>query len=188
MARSKTVAPSPVEQDNVGEVVIISGDKFPLTPDLLAVKAEYDRLTQKQRAWFDHFIKNRNQTLSAELAGYSGGKNTLAKTGSANREKMQHMIDVIDNNAKEVVQAITEITGLYNFWGTTLADGTQSMRDRLKASELLARALGAFDNENSDTNIFINTDKYDEIDQETLEAFIITNTGNQNGQIIEHED
>ncbi len=160
-----------------GDVVIISGEKYPISPELLGVKDTYDRLTDKQRLWVDQYLVNRNATLSAKNAGYAGNDGTLRRMGKENKDKLQGLIDVLDHYAKDLIMAVTEITGIYSFWGETLVDPKQSMRDRLKASELLARALGAFDGENPDNVVNINMNsKTDEIDSAVLEAFIIANT------------
>lgn len=162
-----------------GEVVLVSGKKFQVTPAILEVKQEYDQLTKLQRGWFDHYIVTRDGTKSAKLAGYKGTAPTLAHAGSMNKQKMQPMIDIMDSFTKEVAGIVTELTGIFEFWGGVIGDGTQSMKDRLKASELLARAMGAFDGENGDTNINFYSEKFDRVPQETLEAFIIQNSDKQ---------
>lgn len=165
-----------INPEQTGEMIIIGGIRKEFTPELLDVKQQYDKMTDLQKKWFDAYLTNRDGTLSAKIAGYSGGRTTLAHVGSMNKEKMQHMLDVMDTHAKEVVQAVSSLTEIYRFWGETLVDQSHSMTNRLKASELLARALGAFDNENGELNININTDKFDEIDVDVLEAFIINHT------------
>lgn len=168
-----------IDQDETplgGDVVVISGQRHAFSPELLQVKEDYDRMTTKQKKWFDAYLINRNGSLSAEQAGYKGSLQTLASVATANRTKMQYMFDIVDAEAREVVQMVTEITGIYQFWGETLADQSHAMRDRLKASELLARALGAFDGENGDINININTERFDKVSDEVLEKFIIANS------------
>lgn len=159
-----------------GDVVIISGEKYPISPDLLRIKDQYDHMTERQRKWFDAYLVNRDQSRSAEIAGYAGKSGTLRSMGHANYDKFKDMIAVIDEVAKGLIQAVTELTGIYSFWGETLVNKDLAMRDRLKASELLARALGAFDGEGDNINININTDKTDELPSEVLEAFIIAET------------
>lgn len=175
-----------VETPVGGDVLIIAGEKFPFSPELLDLKLEYDKLTTRQRAWFDIYITNRNASESARQAGYKGDDGTIRRMGKTNKDKMQHMIDIIDSHAKEVMQAVTELTGIYTFWGTTLVDQSVSMRDRLKASELLARALGAFDSETGDVNIFVGENpKIDEIPSDVLEAFIIANSNLIEGETVD---
>lgn len=165
-----------VETPIGGDVVIISGEKYPVSPELLAIKDDYDRLTERQRKWLDAYLVNRNATEAARTAGYSGADGTLRRMGKANKDKLLYMVEIIDEIGGELVQAVTELTGIYSFWGETMVNKSMSTRDRLKASELLARALGAFDGENGDTNIFINTEATDKIPSDVLEAFIISNT------------
>lgn len=162
-----------------GEVVLVSGKKFQVTPAILELKEEYDKLTKLQRNWFDAYIINRDGTQSAKIAGYKGDNPTLAHAGTMNKRKMQPMIDIMDSFTQEIAGIVTELTGIYEFWGGVIGDSTQFMRDRLKASELLARALGAFDGENGNTNFNFYSEKFDQIPQETLEAFIIKNSEKQ---------
>lgn len=159
-----------------GDQIIISGTKFDFTPELLELKEWYDTLTTLQANWFDAYIGNRDGTRSAEIAGYKGDKSTLARQGTTNKQKCQKYIDILDSYTKEVVGIVTELTGVYKFWGEVIVDTTQSMRDRLKASELLARGLGAFDGENGDTNINFYSEKFDQIPQKKLEKFIEANS------------
>lgn len=159
-----------------GEKIIIGETKFDYTPELLELKEWYEGLTQLQSNWFDAYLGNRDAGRSAEIAGYKGNSDTLQSIGSKNKVKFQKQIDLMDEYTKTIQGAITELTGVYKFWGETIADTTQSMRDRLKASELFARAMGGFSHENPDININFNSEKFDEIPQDKLEAFIESNT------------
>jgi len=163
-----------------GDQIIIGGETLDLTPELLVLKEKYDKMNKLQRGWFDAYLVNRDATLASKVAGYKGNPNTWSSTGAKNRAKFQDMIDTFDSFTKEMMSVVTELTEVYRFWGETVADTTHAMKDRLKASELMARAFGAFDHESGNMNVFINTEKYDAIPQETLEAFIIENTEHTN--------
>jgi len=159
-----------------GDVVNIGGKKVGFTPELLALKERYDTMTTLQSNWFNAYIINRDGSRSAELAGYTGSKSTLARQGTNLKHKFQDMIDIMDSYTQEIANVVTELTGIYQFWGELILDNKHLLKDRLKASELLARALGAFDGENGDTNINFYSEKFDQVPQETLEAFIISET------------
>lgn len=165
-----------VTQDVSNDELIIGGKKFEFTPELLEVKIEYDKLTELQRKWLNNYLVTRDGNMSAKKAGYSGDKNSLAHVGTYNKNKCQHIIDILDAHAGEAIKAVTDLTELYRFWGETIGDTKHSMTNRLKASELLGRAIGAFDRENGTVNFNFVSEKFDEIPQETLEKFIIEAT------------
>lgn len=108
------------------------------------IQERYEHLTPKQKRWLDAFMINRNRTQSARIAGYSGGDPTMRKVGSDNAKNLKEIIDYMDNQSSRVVELIADLEGIYKFWGVTMTDNRCQMKDRLKASELLARALGAF--------------------------------------------
>lgn len=119
--------------------------------DATRIKERYENLTVKQKRWLDAFMINRNRTQSAKIAGYSGGEPTMRKVGSDNAKNLKEIIDWMDGQASQIVAIIADLEGIYKFWGETLGDNRVQMKDRLKASELLARALGAFAGEQDHT-------------------------------------
>lgn len=115
--------------------------------DMLRIKTRYEGLTTKQRRWFDAYMVNRNQSKSAQIAGYGGSASTLRTVGHANFKALREVIEWYDSESVRSIEIISDLNGIYKFWGTVLTDTKQLMKDRLKASELLGRALGAFDGE-----------------------------------------
>lgn len=99
-----------------------------------------DKLTAKQRAWIDYYKQGKTATEAARLAGY---KPDNAKViGAQNLTKLnQYISDRDELLDRERVADMAEINA---FWSDTMRDDTADIKDRLKASELRARSIGAF--------------------------------------------
>ena len=102
-----------------------------------------DDMTDKQRAWIDYYKAGTSPTDAARLAGYNAksdkafrniGSENLAKLGSYVGDR-DELLD------KDRVADMAEINA---FWSDTMRDDTADIKDRLKASELRARSIGAF--------------------------------------------
>ena len=105
-----------------------------------------DPLTPKQQKWIDEYIKCDDLTTASRNAGYKGNDGNLRAMGYQNKEKFK---DVLEARRKELQDAITsnaiaELEDIYEFWTKVLNDPDAKMNDRLKASEYLAKAKGAF--------------------------------------------
>ena len=99
-----------------------------------------DKLTAKQRAWIDYYKQGKTATEAARLAGY---KPDNAKViGAQNITKLnQYISDRDELLDRDRVADMAEINA---FWSDTMRDDTADIKDRLKASELRARSIGAF--------------------------------------------
>lgn len=99
-----------------------------------------DKLTAKQRAWIDYYKQGKTATEAARLAGY---KPDNAKViGAQNLTKLnQYISDRDEMLDRDRVADMAEINA---FWSDTMRDDTADIKDRLKASELRARSIGAF--------------------------------------------
>ena len=105
-----------------------------------------DPLTPKQAKWIDEYIKTDDLTTASRNAGYSGNNATLKAMGQQNKEKFR---DVLEARRKELdeqlnKETIADLDAIYTFWTNVLNDPNARMNDRLKASEYLAKAKGAF--------------------------------------------
>lgn len=105
-----------------------------------------DPLTPKQQKWIDEYIKTDDLTTATRNAGYSGNNANLRAMGYQNKQKFK---DLLDARKKELdagitSKAIAELEDIYEFWTNVLNDPNSKMNDRLKASEYLAKAKGAF--------------------------------------------
>ena len=98
--------------------------------------------TERQKRFIDFYIETGNATEAARLAGYrhpnKQGPDNLVKLGCAIRERLT----ALEESRLAGMQEINE------FWSALVrGDGVYAMaeyRDRLKASELRAKVLGAF--------------------------------------------
>lgn len=98
------------------------------------------KLTTKQRAWIDYYKQGKTATEAARLAGY---KPDNAKViGAQNLTKLnQYISDRDELLDRDRVADMQEINA---FWSDTMRNDKADIKDRLKASELRARSIGAF--------------------------------------------
>jgi phage terminase small subunit len=98
------------------------------------------KLTAKQRAWIDYYKQGKTATEAARLAGY---KPDNAKViGAQNLTKLnQYISDRDELLDRDRVADMQEINA---FWSDTMRNDKADIKDRLKASELRARSIGAF--------------------------------------------
>lgn len=99
-----------------------------------------DKLTAKQRAWIDYYKQGKTATEAARLAGY---KPDNAKViGAQNLTKLNQYISDRDELLDRA--RVADMAEINAFWSDTMRDDTADIKDRLKASELRARSIGAF--------------------------------------------
>lgn len=112
-------------------------------------------LTRKQQLFVEAYTGEArgNATEAARLAGYKGNDNTLHVVGAENLQKPT-IIEAIEKHDEDH-PAVMDATELRAFWSTVArggdtlaADGEppmpSHMRDRLKASEMLAKSSAMF--------------------------------------------
>lgn len=100
------------------------------------------KLTPKQQAFADYYIQTGNATESAIKAGYS--KKTAKETGYENLTK-PHLQRYIEKKQKELESSrMADMTEVREFWTEIMRDIDSETRDRLKASEMIAKTSGAF--------------------------------------------
>ena len=99
-----------------------------------------DKLTAKQRAWIDYYKQGKTAAEAARLAGYRGNNSDVI--GSQNLVKLGKY--VADRDELLDRARVADMAEINAFWSDTMRDDTADMKDRLKASELRARAAGAF--------------------------------------------
>lgn len=98
------------------------------------------KLTEKQRAWIDYYKQGHSAAEAARLAGYRGNNHDVI--GAQNLAKLSKFIT--DRDAVLDASRIAGMEEINAFWTDTMRDEATERRDRLKASELRARSLGAF--------------------------------------------
>ena len=100
-------------------------------------------LTEKQRAWIDYYKQGKTATEAARLAGYKAKSDTAFQSiGSENVRKLASYI--ADRDAVLEAPRIADMAEINAFWTSILRDESEETKDRLKASELRAKAAGAF--------------------------------------------
>jgi phage terminase small subunit len=98
---------------------------------------------QKYKLFCQSYITNGNAVEAAKAAGYS---ETYAEKKSylllQNNEVREYLSWL---NAQIVPNAVDLSKQLNDFWFKTMTDEDENMKHRLRASELLAKAIGEFD-------------------------------------------
>ena len=105
-----------------------------------------DKLTPKQQRWIDEYIKCDDYTTASRNAGYTGSDTTLKNMGYQNSIKFKELLDARRLEISEKInnKNIAELEDIFEFWTKTFKDTREDTRDRIKASELLAKAKGGF--------------------------------------------
>lgn len=99
-----------------------------------------DKLTAKQRAWIDYYKQGKTAAEAARLAGY---KPDNAKViGAQNLTKLNQYISDRDELLDRA--RVADMAEINAFWTDTMRNDKADIKDRLKASELRARSIGAF--------------------------------------------
>ncbi|MBP5427010.1 MAG: terminase small subunit [Clostridiales bacterium] len=113
--------------------------KRPITPYKVG-----DKLTLKQERWIDEYLKTNDYTTASRNAGYTG--NNLRSIGYQNSLKFKDLINERRQKlSKEIEKStIATLEEIFEFWTKTFKDGNIKDADRIKASELLAKAKGGF--------------------------------------------
>lgn len=117
-----------------------------------------NKMTVKQRRWFDFYIEGYSAGKAAQLAGYCAENElAFANIGAKNVKKFSGLINAHSfNNQGDSIATAKEINA---FWTSVMRDSTASRSERLKASEFCAKAVGAFtaiqENDDGDRVVFI---------------------------------
>ena len=112
-------------------------------------------LTLKQKRFCEYLVGEceGNATESAKRAGYSSQKEKKNTTNILKSKEVQEYLkqlqdEIKDKYTEKVVEVnkynIASIAEIQAFWTTIFKDENQRTVDRLKASELLAKAQGMF--------------------------------------------
>lgn len=100
-------------------------------------------LSAKQQAWIDYYKQGSTATESARLAGYKAkSDNAFQSIGSENLRKLADYI--ADRDTVLASPRIADMKEINEFWTSMMRDTRVEAKDRIKASELRAKAAGAF--------------------------------------------
>ena len=105
-----------------------------------------DKLTPKQERWIDEYLKCHDFTTASRNAGYNGSNDTLRTIGYQNSKKFKELLkERRAELSKEIKKStIASLEDIFEFWTETFNNEDLKNADRLKASELLAKAKGGF--------------------------------------------
>lgn len=105
-----------------------------------------DKLTPKQERWIDEYIKCDDYTTASRNAGYSGSNDNLRAIGYQNSLKFKELLaDRRKELSKEIKKtSIATLEDIFEYWTSVFNNEDNKQTDRLKASELLAKAKGGF--------------------------------------------
>ena len=100
-------------------------------------------LTAKQQAWVDYYKQGHTAADAARLAGYKAKTDeTFWAIGSENLRKLKDYIK--DRDELLASPRIATMEQVNEFWTKIMQSEDEKTADRLRASELRARASGAF--------------------------------------------
>lgn len=101
------------------------------------------KLTAKQQAWVDYYKQGKTAAEAARLAGYKAKSDkAFQNIGSENLGKLGDFI--VDRDKLLETPRIADMEEINAFWTNVMRDKGEETKDRLKASELRAKAAGAF--------------------------------------------
>ena len=99
-------------------------------------------LSERQRRFCEYYAADPNATEAAKAAGYS------EKTARSQGQRLLTDVDIMryvrELQDKAAAGRIATMTQTKAFWSDVMNDPTERTADRLKASELLAKAAGEF--------------------------------------------
>lgn len=99
-------------------------------------------MTERQKRFCQLFAADPDATAAAIGAGYS--VRTARSIGSENLTKPDIQAYIEELQQPGTNSRIASIAEVQQFWTETMRDKSLPLRDRLKASELHAKATGAF--------------------------------------------
>lgn len=102
------------------------------------------KLTEKQRRFVEAYMGEAcgNATQAARIAGYKGNDKTLSVVGTENLGKPSVAAAIQERTESDPLVLTRE--QLQRWWSQVTRDDATTMKDRLRASELLGKSRGEF--------------------------------------------
>lgn len=123
-------------------------------------------MNQRQRAFCEAYLKCGNAAEAARKAGYS------ARTARSIGQRLLTYADIreylADRNAEIMAENTATLEEIRSFWTTTMRDQEAKQADRLKASELLSKALLLERSREEDRAAAGTVNQFDELTDEEL--------------------
>ncbi|WHY01326.1 terminase small subunit [Neobacillus sp. DY30] len=101
-------------------------------------------LNIKQKRFADYYIETGNATASYLRAGYEAEGNAAEVNASRLLRNAKVLEYIKERNEKLDLEFIADITETKRFWTGIMRDENADIKDRLKASEYIAKTNGAF--------------------------------------------
>lgn len=106
------------------------------------MKKNFERLNEKQRRFCEFYAETVNGAEAARKAGYSEKTaRQIANELLTKPDILQYIRKLQDELAEPRIAGVSEIKA---YWSDTMRNEDLKPKDRLKASELLAKSAGAF--------------------------------------------
>ena len=103
------------------------------------------KLTPKQQAFADYYLQTGNAAESYKKAYPSCKKDDTARANASRLLTNANVVTYIEEKQKDIDSKRTaDMVEVREFWANAMRNSENSMKDRLKASELIARTSGAF--------------------------------------------
>ena len=123
-------------------------------------------MNQRQRAFCEAYLKCGNAAEAAIKAGYS------PKSARSIGQRLLTYVDIreylADRNAEIMAENTATLEEIRSFWTTTMRDQEAKQADRLKASELLSKALLLERSREEDRAAAGTVNQFDELTEEEL--------------------
>jgi phage terminase small subunit len=97
------------------------------------------KLTEKQQRFVDYYITSGNAEDAAKKAGYNARGNTTKLLQSTTIQQA-----IKERNKQIESDRIANMEEVKQFWTITMRSGEADLKDRLKASEYIAKTNAAF--------------------------------------------
>ncbi|MFP5111378.1 terminase small subunit [Bacillaceae bacterium C204] len=101
-------------------------------------------LNIKQKRFADYYIETGNATTSYLRAGYEAEGNAAEVNASRLLRNAKVLKYIKERNEQLDVEYVADITETKRFWTEIMRDDNADIKDRLKASEYIAKTNGAF--------------------------------------------
>ena len=103
------------------------------------------KLTPKQQAFADYYIQTGNATESYKRAYPSCKKDDTARANASRLLTNANIVSYVAEKQKELESnRMANMEEVREFWTEAMRNTDNAMKDRLKASEMIARTSGAF--------------------------------------------
>ncbi|WP_391119381.1 terminase small subunit [Psychrobacillus sp. L3] len=97
------------------------------------------KLTGKQQKFVDYYLTSGNAEDAAKKAGYNARGNTTKLLQNTTIQKA-----IIERNIQIESDRIADMEEVKKFWTNTMRSDENELKDRLKASEYIAKTNAAF--------------------------------------------